>query len=104
MHDFNDANDAIRRRQLADHARINLESATELLKICVNPGAATSDIGEILWSLWNGPLYHKLTRLDINEAEAVIAIIAARTYMGDESDPLFREIIKGCGSEPPHDW
>lgn len=89
-------------RQLAGHARANLEAATPMIVAAIRHQSGQSrKVEAILWSAWNGDLCDMLAGLDSNLADAVIQMIAARAHMAGEADDMLRRIIQQSGSQPP---
>lgn len=94
------------RRQLATTARANLEAAVPVLIEALRHHSGQSAKVEILlWSVWtDGHLVNLsdcLAGLDACLAQAVVAMISARAYLGGDADDLIRRIIDESGSQPP---
>ncbi|MEO8614825.1 MAG: hypothetical protein ABI600_06775 [Luteolibacter sp.] len=90
----------------ADKARAELIDATPILVAAIRHRSGQSrKIEIILWSCWNGEnkvgLCDTLSGLDAPLAQALIAIIAARTFLGGDADDLLHRIIAESGSQPP---
>ena len=91
-----------RQRKLASQARAELAAATPLLIAAILHGSGQSaKIEHVLWGCWNGEMCDALAGLDTNIAEAVLAIISARAFMGGDADELLRQIIEKSNSQPP---
>ena len=91
-----------RQRKLASQTRAELDAATPLLIAAIRHGSGQSaKIEQILWSCWNGDMCDQHAGLDTNLAEAVVAIITARAYLGGDADDLLRRIIEESNSHPP---
>ena len=99
--EFNAAN---RRRELAEQARAKLEAATQTLIMAIRYGEASTEIENLLVSLWSGSLHRDLTHLDTDIAEAAMAMIAARAFMGEDADCLLVRIINETDTRPPSKW
>ena len=97
-------NAANRRRELAEQARAKLEAASPALINAIRCGTTSLELQNLLASIWGGQLCVQLTSLDSDVAEAVVAMIAARAFLGDDADYLFLEIMTETDSSPPAVW
>ena len=89
-------------RALAKQARAELETSIPILVSAIRHHSGQSrKIETILWSVWGGELCDALAGLDTGLAQAVIAMITARAYLGGDADGMLRQIIAETGSQPP---
>lgn len=81
-------------RQLAEQAKLDLGAALPVLSETLSHRSGQSaKVAGVLQSLWNGELCDNLASLDSNVAQAVIAMISARTHCGGDADNLLRPLI-----------
>ena len=95
-----------RQRELATQARADLIAATPTLIDALRHGSGQSrKIENLLWSCWSDThqvnLCDALAGLDACLAQAVVAMISARTYLGGDADKIIRTIIDKSASLPP---
>ena len=93
-------------KTLTEKARAELIDATPVLVAAIHHRSGQSrKIEALLWSCWNGEnkvgLCDALSGLDIPLAQALVAMIAARTFMGGDADDMLHRIIADSGSQPP---
>jgi len=97
---------ARRSRVLANCAMTKLIEVTPLLVDAIASGSGQGQrIEAVLWSCWNGThkvgLCDALCGLDTDLGEAVLTLLAARTHMGGDADPILKKIIHLSGSTCP---
>ena len=97
-------NEANRRRELAEQTRAKLEAASPALINAIRCEKTSLELQNLLASIWGGQLCVQLTSLDSDIAEAVVAMIAARAFLGDDADYLFLEILNETDTRPPAVW
>ncbi len=82
-------------RQLAEKSIADFETALPVLKeTLAHQSGQSAKVAALLQSAWNGELCDNLASLDSKVAKAVIAMIAARAYLGGDADPLLATLIK----------
>jgi hypothetical protein len=88
-------------RSRAEEARHNLEIQSPILLVAIRtPSGQGAKVRAILKSLWNGEpgmneigLCDVLAGLDHELAEAILAAIAARLFLGGDADSLLRPLL-----------
>jgi hypothetical protein len=94
-------------RSRADEARHNLDLHLPILLAAIRtPSGQGAKVRAILKSLWNGEPGHNeiglcdvLAGLNHELAEAVLAAIAARLFLGGDADSLLRPLLDEIFSE-----
>lgn len=80
---------------LADEAKAGFENAVPILKNALAHDSGQSQrVATIIQSLWNGELGENLCGLDTILANALVAAIAARAYLGGDADDLLAPLVK----------
>jgi hypothetical protein len=94
-------------RSRAEEARHNLEIQSPILLAAIRTQSGqAAKVRAILKSLWNGEPGHNeiglcdvLAGLDHELAEAILAAIAARLFLGGDADSLLRPLLDEIFSE-----
>jgi hypothetical protein len=85
---------ARRAKQRAEQAAQELERHLPTLENAVNCESGQGEkTRQILMSLWNGDLCDRLSGLDHELGDAVLAAMAARLFMSGDADALLRPVI-----------
>jgi hypothetical protein len=93
---------ARRAKQRAEQAAQELERHLPTLENAVNCESGQGEkTRQILMSLWNGDLCDTLAGLDHELAEAVLAAIAARLFLGGDADKILRPVIEEIIDQEP---
>ena len=81
-------------RQLAVESKADLKAALPILADTLGHRSGESaKVAAILQSCWNGELCDNLASLDAKVANAIIAAISARAYLGGDADTLLRPLL-----------
>jgi hypothetical protein len=93
-------------RVRANTAKAKLQEVSPfLIQVIATGSGQGAKVEELLWPTWNGDhkigLCDSLTGLDTKLAEAALAMLTARAFMGVDADPLLKKIITESRTELP---